>query len=377
MEKWTSDFEYADNYVDFISNKVGALGLLKHMLKQKTGFLTSKATNGNFNPEEKSAQEHIKHVEDLNGRLIYRDIDSNGLGTRLFVFDNGILEFSIRKNYLSIEGISSDEAFLNDLVEHFKQFFIIIDVPVGQVHAIVNYGGHLRLSSIGTAGIELKRNNYSKEVLAGYDHVVEDLKAESPTGRVSIFEGSPGTGKTFLVKSLLLDLPDAAFILVSPDMVATLSGPELLPLLVNHRYSHSTGPIILVLEDSDKCLVKRAADNMSSIQALLNLGDGILGSMLDIRIIATTNATKLDIEPAILRPGRLSARVEVKELSSDFAINLFKSLVPGKELHYELKNGKDHSLAEVYSFARECGWVPEKRKEKDPDDDEDDEDYDD
>ena len=92
------------------------------------------------------------------------------------------------------------------------------------------------------------------------------------------------------------------------------------------------GPIALVLEDADRCLVTRGENNINSIQSLLNLGDGILGSLLDLRIIATTNAKKLEMEAAILRPGRLSKRLEVGALDLDTARGVFRRLLPDAKL---------------------------------------------
>lgn len=376
---WIDHIQYSDYDIDFAPNKVGALGLLKFALKnpEEGKCLYSESFNGGINPEVKTALEHQKfflnYLSDLKARPLYRRINPSGLGKHFYVFDDGLIEINTTPRYFSFEGFCYRESVLKYLKDYIKEYQVFPD-PVGQVYAIVNSNGRPALSSIGTAGIALCKDNYTEEVISGYEHIVQDLKSKDPSGRVAIFEGVPGSGKTHLVRSLLLDLPDATFVLIQPDMIVNMSGPDLLPLLISHR-GNTNSPMIMVLEDADKCLVKRASDNMSSIQALLNLGDGILGSVLDIRIVATTNATKLEIEPAILRPGRLSKRVEVQALPSEFAINLFKKLVPEAELHHDLKNEKERSLAEVYSFARQSGWVPQERKAS-PEDDEDDDDDD-
>jgi SpoVK/Ycf46/Vps4 family AAA+-type ATPase len=126
------------------------------------------------------------------------------------------------------------------------------------------------------------------------------------------------------------------------------------------------GPIILVLEDADKCLVERSENNINSIQALLNLGDGILGSLLDIRIVATTNAEELKMDEAITRDGRLSRLIKADLLDRETACNIFKRLCPNKATPIELIGG-DHfkmTLAQVYKLARKNGWKPDPRKAK-------------
>jgi ATP-dependent 26S proteasome regulatory subunit len=120
--------------------------------------------------------------------------------------------------------------------------------------------------------------------------------------------------------------------------------------------------------------VTRASENINSIQSLLNLGDGILGSLLDLRIVATTNADELKMEAAILRPGRLSRMLEVGFLDPKTAQGVFHRLIPGAKLPEKLLDIKGRefkvTLAEVYSLARQSGWEPPSRKvqeDEDPD----------
>lgn len=175
------------------------------------------------------------------------------------------------------------------------------------------------------------------------------------------FTVTHNTGKTHLIRAMLLEIPDAMFVLISPEMVTSLAGPQLLPLLMSYR-GGTTGPIVLLLEDADKCLVARDKDNINSIQSLLNLGDGILGSLLDLRIVATTNANELHMEEAIMRPGRLSKMLEVGRLDVETARGVFKRLCPKKKnLPKELSDA-NMTLAEVYSLARKNGWKPGNRK---------------
>ena len=187
------------------------------------------------------------------------------------------------------------------------------------------------MQSLGNAGIPLVDTNYTPKVMEDYKFVVRDLQSEVPSGRITIMRGSPGTGKTHLIRAMLLEVTDALFVLVNPDMIVDLAGPELLPLLLSYRGGRE-GPIVLVLEDADRCLVKRASDNISSIQSLLNMGDGILGSMLDLRIIATTNAKKLELEEALTRKGRISKDMEVGPLDAATAHGVYNRLLPDKKL---------------------------------------------
>lgn len=350
------------------ANALGLIPLLKAMFQKRKGHVTEISENGSVMPDDAGGETFFKIVEDFNGRLFYK-FDSETYKQRIYLWDDGIADVTLNGNVLSIKGVSHNESFVQEIREAFVDLFLP-NVQHGHIFAIVNQGGRLGLSSIGAAGIAVDKFNYTPTVLADYDYVVKDLNSQHPSGRISILEGEPGTGKTHLIRALLLEVPDAMFILVAPDMVASLAGPELLPLLMSNKQNYSlNGPIILILEDADRCLVTRQGDNIGSIQSLLNLGDGILGSLLDLRIVATTNAKKLEIEGAILRDGRLSKRLEVGPLDLESAKKCFDHLVPGKNLEDFLPVSRDRdkqkvTLAQVYGLARKAGWLPESRDKK-------------
>ena len=106
--------------------------------------------------------------------------------------------------------------------------------------------------------------------------------------------------------------------------------------------------MILFIEDGDGLLLQRQSDNMNLIASLLGLTDGFLGSLLDIRIFITTNAKRLDMDRALLRPGRLNKIIEVGLLSPERAGKIYSRLtgqewVPDKLI----------TLAEIYNRANE------------------------
>lgn len=388
MELW-KDTQFVSTFAknELTAYSLALTPLFKSLFERSTGHVSEYSHEGvikDIDDNEENLTSPIsmnerfqKHMEDKGGRLIYRDIKAAG-GQSIYIWPDGIVDMSVTGNYLTLQVMSQNQKFVEEMREHFRSQWAPPEKR-GHIYAIVRHGMSLGLNSIGNAGIPLVEDNYTPKVQEDYRFAIKDLNSESPSGRIVIMRGPAGTGKTHLIRAMLLQVPDAMFVLISPEVITNLAGPELLPLLMNYR-GHTTGPIILVLEDADRCLVTRADENMSLIQSLLNLGDGILGSLLDIRIVATTNADELKMEPAIMRPGRLSKMLDVNTLDPLTAQKIYHRLLPEQDFPVEIngsKNPKDFkvTLAEVYSLARKNGWAPTPRKEVgkgEPDEDDDD-----
>ena len=353
-------------HIDYHS--FGLMILLKELFYKEKGHLTDFDEEGYIKAPTDKGESFYAKLEEKGGRLIFKIIGDHN-EDRTYLFFDGMVTINIgSNNYVTVRGMSYNEEWLRELRTFFTEQFLP-PVQHGHIFAIVRSGQHLHLNTIGDASIPLERGNYTKQVLSVYDAAVKDLNASSPGGRILILEGEPGTGKTHMIRALLNDVPDAMFVLISPDMVPSLAGPDLLPVLITNKQNYEMeGPIVLVLEDADRCLVRREGDNISEIQSLLNLGDGILGSLLDLRIVATTNAKKLDMEQALLRPGRLSQRLEVGPLDFETARAVFHRLVPEAQFPESLQSDNPHNrlkmtLAEVYSLARKAGWEPAPREQ--------------
>lgn len=302
---------------------------------------------------------------------IYRGISEEGCveketaedvrgGRVVYVNDDGMFSAALDRsdNTVTLQVTTSDKAAFDLLAVEIPKF-IGKRVSAGRVFCICpDPDGGMRLLPVGIASVPFEEGNYNEEVVTDFKAVVADLKSPSPSGRVVIFDGEPGTGKTYLVRSLTAEVPDALFIMTPPEMVSQLGSPALIPLLISLKKKSDTA-LIFVVEDADSCLAPRAADNMNSISAVLNFSDGILGSLLDIRIVATTNVNGADIDSAILRPGRLSKRIDVCKLYGEQANQIYARLTSTDKKPFRTKDMI--TLAEVYRAARDGGWTPPAR----------------
>ena len=159
-----------------------------------------------------------------------------------------------------------------------------------------------------------------------------------------IFEGVPGTGKTFYLRHLMAVLKEThRFYFVPTTSLAFLSRAEFVGFWVDQRRQYSEQQLVVVLEDSDAALMTRGVDNREQVSAILNLTDGLLADFLRLQIICTINCTASDIDPALLRPGRLICHRVFGRLEYADALRLAESL--GRKLPV----AGDYSLAEVFA----------------------------
>ena len=160
-----------------------------------------------------------------------------------------------------------------------------------------------------------------------------------------------------MIKSLISEVK-STFVIVGTNLIGDLSGPQVLPVLLN-QFEDDDKSITFILEDADAALTVRKGGDLNKLSDVLNLGDGLLGELLDIRLIATTNASNLEIDPAILRPGRMCQHLQFEELTMTHAQFIYSGLVKGT-MSKEIQKGM--TLAEIYRLARKDGWVPTKEK---------------
>ena len=212
---------------------------------------------------------------------------------------------------------------------------------------------------VGKVDTNLERENYSPEVLCQFNRVVAELKKGNPSGRLVLIDGVPGTGKTYLIRALIGALvEDSACVVVPPNLMDQLSGPDFLMCLIRHR--DSTGkPLTLILEDADNCLIDRnqianggSNQNLSNLSALLNLSDGILGATLDLRVVATTNQQIKNIDRAIMRSGRLLEHISVGTLDLSQAMDIYHRLSGRPPRDGEISTSM--TLADIYEAARKA-----------------------
>lgn len=160
--------------------------------------------------------------------------------------------------------------------------------------------------------------NYGDKFPAISNKILESL-GESESG-LYMFHGTMGSGKTtylrYLASSLRKDV-----IFLPTTLVGEIASPTLFSLLTKKKNC------VLILEDAEKAITKRdSSHDPSLVSTLLNMTDGILGDVLKLNVIVTYNCGRQDIDPALLRKGRLKAEYFFGPLSVENANKLAKHI---------------------------------------------------
>ena len=154
--------------------------------------------------------------------------------------------------------------------------------------------------------IDIKKN-YNDDL--PYDKYKEFCEKDG-SGLALMF-GTPGTGKTSLIKKLIYDCSDTNFYIMDFSMLQNIVSGQFLSFLLGLKNA------VIIMEDCEYVLKRRDTHENPLINSLLNITDGLVGDALNIRFLCTFNAALTDIDEALLRPGRLKVKYEFKALNKD------------------------------------------------------------
>lgn len=149
---------------------------------------------------------------------------------------------------------------------------------------------------------------YNDDFEPVYDHIVDKLN--NGNKGVVLLYGKMGSGKTNLIKSLTSQVKKG-FIFIPIGMIDVLASPTFIGELIKHKGS------VLVIEDCENYIEDRKLNKSSVVSTILQITDGMLSDVMGIKVICTFNTDLTQIDPALLREGRLIAEYEFKELSAD------------------------------------------------------------
>jgi uncharacterized protein DUF5925/ATPase family protein associated with various cellular activities (AAA) len=179
-------------------------------------------------------------------------------------------------------------------------------------------------------------------------------------GRLILWAGPPGTGKTTAIRSLVRAWKEwADFEYVTDPSSFFFDASYVFDVALQPSQRHSAGYRspetwkVVIVEDADDFLDPNS--HMSQgLGMLLNLTDGMLGQGTRVLFLLTTNRTIGRLHPAVTRRGRALAHIDFRTFSAPEAHRwLGRPLAQGR---------REYPLCDLYAITR--GW--DERQQQDP-----------
>lgn len=189
-------------------------------------------------------------------------------------------------------------------------------------------------SKIKTIDINIEEY-YNDDFKPVYSDIMSFLDSRE-SGLILLY-GKMGSGKSSIIRHLCKVHP-ANYIIVPTSMTTRLSDPDFITFMMDNTDS------IFILEDCEQLLVDRSVNVFNgAISNILNMSDGLLSDIMNLKFICTFNADINKIDPALLRKGRCYAKYEFKDLSED------KVGLLNEKYKLGIKNIKPMTLAEIFN----------------------------
>lgn len=245
-------------------------------------------------------------------------------------------------------GYAESATEAEELVTRFRLAYSLPPKPKGGSFHLITTGNNSISTETVPLGPDTILDDATLALHYGYDSQQWNEQFTTDMRRrihgLTIFEGPPGTGKTSYLRHLMGVLKEThRFYFIPTASLGVLSKPDFISFWATERRHHDKQKFVVILEDSDEALMTRAADNRDQVSAILNLSDGMLADFLRLQIICTINCRAADIDPALLRPGRLLCHRIFRRLNHAEASPL------AHRLGRTLAEGRDYSLAEIFA----------------------------
>lgn len=209
------------------------------------------------------------------------------------------------------------------------------------------YTGNTQNKVLKTPPLREIQNNYSIATVKQVKSLL-DLDQPDELGKIILWHGPPGTGKTYLVRSALQEwhhrLKAQIEIILDPEKFFGDAAYMQNILTIQNDTSVLR---IMVMEDAANFLDIGSRQN-PGFARLLNMTDGLIGQGQRLLFLFTANEQLDRIDPAILRAGRCLQQLKIDPLTKDEAVKWLKV----KKINPSNLDLADTSLASLFEIVK-------------------------
>ena len=244
---------------------------------------------------------------------------------------------------------------INDLLEIIKNKKYVlkekIKAPCKTISLITKDATGFKLVEGEIKQMEVDLDKHYNDGFKEVDKKIVNFLEEENTSGLIILKGEKGTGKTTYIRRLVNTI-ERRFIYLTKELAHALTDPTFISFLAGIRGS------VLVIEDCENLVRSRDnGNNDTGISNLLNLCDGLLSDVFNIKVLVTFNTDLENIDTALLRKGRLVCMHNFDKLSVEKTNNLFN------ELGVDYQTLKPMAICDIFNFLVENGSENENKKQ--------------
>lgn len=235
----------------------------------------------------------------------------------------GLLVIQQRRFFARLAAVT--EHALDEAESGLREAFPVVKPPEQQQQALVAFwradqlGGQPAYGRLMVPTWDEICGNYAAETRHALDGMMRSFRP-GHGGRLLLWNGPPGTGKTYALRALAWEWRKwcSVHYITDPEALFGSNTGYLMQVLM--RGGPSERWRLLVLEDTGELLSADAKLRTGQgLSRLLNVVDGLMGQEYPTLVLVTTNEPMRSFHPAIARPGRCALHIEFKPLGKQEA----------------------------------------------------------